>query len=71
MIAMCGVQVKHRKRANDLMLGLNETIDQMAMASSVNPYGDVLRRKKGHVSRKASHFKIEGQRKKGRQMGTC
>ena len=35
--AMCGVQLNDRKRTKDLMLmlGLNETIDQLAMASSV------------------------------------
>ena len=40
--AMCGVQLKDRKRANDLMLGLNDTIDWLAMANSVCWYGDVL-----------------------------
>ena len=32
--AMCGVQLKERKSSKDLMfmLGLNETIDQLAMA---------------------------------------
>ena len=37
---MCGVQLKGRKRSLDLMfmLGLNETIDQLAMASSVHWY---------------------------------
>ena len=35
--AMCGVQLKDRKRSMDLMfmLGLNKTIDQLAMANSV------------------------------------
>ena len=35
--AMCGVQLKDRKRFMDLMfmLGLNETIDQLAIANSV------------------------------------
>ena len=35
--AMCGVQFKDRKRFTDLMfmLGLNETIDQLAVANSV------------------------------------
>ena len=35
--AMCGVQLKDRKRSTDLMfmLGLNETIDQLAMVNSV------------------------------------
>ena len=36
--AMCGVQIKDRKRSMDLMfmLDLNETIDQLAMANSVH-----------------------------------
>ena len=35
--AMCGVQVKDGKRSTDMifMLGLHETIDQLAMANSV------------------------------------
>ena len=36
VIAMCGVQLKNRKRSTDLlfMLGLSETVDQLAMANS-------------------------------------
>ena len=38
MRSVCGVQFKDSKRAKDLklMLGLNETIDQLAMAYNVN-----------------------------------
>ena len=52
--AMCGVQLKVRKRSTDLvlMLGLNETIDQLAMANSVCWYGHVLRRDNGHDLRR-------------------
>ena len=82
--AMCGVQLKDRKRSTDLtlMLGLNETIDQLAMANSVCWNGHVLRREDGHVLRRedghvlrredshvlrrALDFEIEGHRKKGR-----
>ena len=32
---MCGVQINHKKGGKDLMLGLNETKDQLAMSSSV------------------------------------
>ena len=44
--AMCGVQVKDRKRSTDLMfmLGLNETIDQLAIATSVRWYGNTKKR---------------------------
>ena len=52
------------------MLGLRETIDQLAMANSVRWYGHVLRREDGHVLRRALDFKVEGQRKKGRPKRT-
>ena len=42
--AMCGVQLNDRKIFADFMLGLNETIDLLAMANSVHWYGHVLRR---------------------------
>ena len=66
--AMLGVQPKDRKRSTDLMfmLGLNETIDQLAMANSDQWYGHVLRREEGHVLRRALDYEIEDQRKKGR-----
>ena len=49
--SMRGGQLKHRKRSTDLMLmlGLNETIDQLAMTSSIHWYCHVLRREDGHV----------------------
>ena len=70
MEAMCGVQLKDRKRSTYLifMLSLSETIDQLAMANSVRWYGHVLRREGGHVLRMASVFEVEDQRKKGRLM---
>ena len=49
-----------------LMLGLNETLDQLAMANSVCWYGHVLRREDGHVIRRALKFEVEGQKRKGR-----
>ena len=48
MRAMCGVQLKDRKRARELMLSLNETIDRLAMANCVHC---VLRMEDGHVLR--------------------
>ena len=58
--AMCGVQLKDKKRYTDLMLILilSKTIDQLAMANSVRWYG--------HVFRRALDFTIECKRKKGR-----
>ena len=52
---MCGVQLKDKKRCMDLMLmlGLNETVDQLSMANSVRWYGHVLRIEYGHVLRRA------------------
>ena len=66
--AMCGVLLKDGKISADLMfmLGLKETIDQLAMANSVRWYGHVLRREDGHVLSGALDFEVEGQRKKGR-----
>ena len=65
---MCGVQLKDRKRSMNLMfmLGLNETMDQLAMAKGVCWNGHVLRRDDGHILRRALYFEVEGQRKKGR-----
>ena len=49
-----------------LMLGMNETIDQLTMANGVNWYDHLLRREDGHVLRRALDFEFEGQMKKGR-----
>ena len=67
--AMCGVQLKDRKRSEELllMLGMNETINQLSMANSIRWYDYVLRREDGRVLRGALHFEVEDQRKKGRQ----
>ena len=52
------------------MLGLKETMDQLAMANSVCWCGHVLRREEGHVLRRALNFEVEGQGKKGRPKRT-
>ena len=59
---------KERKRAKDLrfMLGLNEITDQLAMTSSVDWYGDVLRREGGDMLIMALEVEVEGQRKRVR-----
>ena len=66
--AMCGIQLNDIKRSTDLMLmlGLNETTDQLAMANSVCWYGHVLRREDSHDMRRALDFEAKGQRKNGR-----
>ena len=47
-----------RRRSTDLMfmLGLNETMDQLAMANSVRFYGNVLRREDGHIFENGIRF---------------
>ena len=69
---VCGLQLKGIKRSSDLMfmLGLTETIDQLAMENSVRYYGHALRREGGHVLRRALDHEVEGQRKKGRPKKT-
>ena len=42
------------------MLGLKETVVQMANANGVRWYGNVLRRDDGHVLRKALEFEVKG-----------
>ena len=51
--AMCEVQLTDRKRTTYLilMLGLKETIHQLAMVSSVRWYGHEVRREDGHIPR--------------------
>ena len=62
--AMCREQLKDIKRSTDLMflLGLTETMNQLAMANSVRWYGHVLRREDGHVLRRPLDFEVEGRR---------
>ena len=47
---MYGVQLKYRKRSKDLMLMLvmNETMDQLAMANSVRWHDHMMRREAGY-----------------------
>ena len=52
------------------ILGLSETIDQLAMVISVHWYGHVLRREDCLVLRRISDFEVEGQRRKGRPKRT-
>ena len=67
-MAMCGAKLMEKKRTEDLteMLGLKETVVQMAKANGVRWYGHVLRRDDGHVLRKAFEFEVKGKRKRGR-----
>ena len=70
--AMCGAKLMERRRTEDLMemLGLKETVVQMAKANGVRWYGHVLRRDDDHVLRKALEFEVKGKRKRGRPRKT-
>ena len=70
--AISGVPLKGKKRSMDLMfiLGLNETIDKLAMANSVCWYSQVLRREDGYILRRAFDFEVDSQGKKGRPKRT-
>ena len=69
---MCGAKLMERKRTEDLMelLGLKETVVQMAKANGVGWYGHVLRRNDGHILRQALEFEVKGKRKRGRPKKT-
>ena len=69
---MCGVKTMEKKRTEDLieMLGLKETLVQMAKANGVRWYKHVLRRDDGHVMRKALEFEVNGKRKRGQPKKT-
>ena len=70
--AMCGAKLMEKKRTADLMemLGLKETVVQMAKVNGVRWYGHVLKRDDGHVLRKALEFEMKGKRKRGRPKKT-
>ena len=70
--AKCGAKLMEKKRTEDLMemLGLKETVVQMAKANGVRWYSHVLRRDDGHVLRKVLEFEVKGGRKRGRPKKT-
>ena len=62
--AMCGQKVVDRKTTKQMnMLGLKETIDQLATANGVR-YGHVLRRDDDGVLRVALDLEVNGKRKR-------
>ena len=65
--AMCGAKLMEKKRTEDLMemLGLKETVVQMAKTNGVRWYGHVLRRDDGHILKKALEFEVKDKRKQG------
>ena len=72
VIAMCGAKKMEKKRTEDLMemLGLKETVVQMAKANGVRWYVHVLRRDDGHILRKVLEFEVKSKRKRGRPKKT-
>ena len=70
--AMCGAKPMEKKRTEDLMemLGLKETVVQMAKTNGVRWYGHVVRRDDGHVLRKAWEFEVKGKSKQGQPKKT-
>ena len=71
-MAMCSTKLMEKKRVEDLMemLGLKETVVQIAKQNKVRWYGHMLRRDDGHVLRKALEFEVKGKRKRGRPKKT-
>ena len=69
---MCDAKLMEKKSTEDLleMLGLKQTVVQMAKASGVRWYRHVLRKDDGHVLRKALEFEVKGKRKGGRPKKT-
>ena len=70
--AMCGQKVVDRKTSEEQMdmLGLKETIDQLATVNGVRWYGHVLRRGDESVLRVALGLEVTGKRKQGRPKKT-
>ena len=70
--AICGQKVVDRKTTEEQidMLGLKETIDQLATANGVRWYGHVLRRNDDSVLRVALNLEVSGKRKRGRPRKT-
>ena len=52
------------------MLGIKESLDRMAKASSIRRYGHVLRKKDENVIVKALKFEVSGSRGRGRPKQT-
>ena len=69
--AMCGVKLLDRRNCEKLMamLGIKESLDSMAKASSMRWYGHVLS-KDENVIVKASKFEVSGSRGRGRPKQT-
>ena len=69
--AMCGVKLLDQRNSEELMdmLGIKESLDRMAKASSMRWYDHVLRKDK-NVIVKALKFEVSGSRGRGRPKQT-
>ena len=70
--SMCGVKLVDKKNTEDLLkvLGLKETLDEMAQANGVRWYGHVVRRDEDSIWKKAMMLQVNGQRKRGQPKQT-
>ena len=70
--AMCGVKLLDRRNREELMdmLGIKESLDMMARASSIWWYSHVLRKEDENVIVKAVKFEVSGSRGRGRPKQT-
>ena len=71
--AMCGVKLLDQRNSEELMdmLGMKESLDRMAKASSMRWYGHVLRKEDENVIEVALKFEVSGSRGRGRPKQTC
>ena len=67
--AMCGVKLLDRRNSDELMdmLGIKESLDRMAKASTMRWYGHVLRKEDENVIVKALNFEVSGSRGRPKQ----
>ena len=70
--AMCGVKLLDRRNSEELMdmLGIKESLDRMAKASSMRWYGHVLKKEDKNVIVKALKFEVSCSKGRGRPKQT-
>jgi len=66
---ICRMKLMDRKNTNELdMLGLNETLNKMTIASGVRWFGNALKRERFLIE--ALQFEVDGRRGRGRSRNT-
>ena len=67
--AMCGVKLLDRRNSEELMgmLGIKESLDRIAKASSMRWYGHVLRKEDENVTVKDLKFEVNSSRGRPKQ----